>query len=176
MLKDIPHACKQLHQASVSECKANHYIGRTQAPCPHIDQPQNERCQGKSAQSQGRRVGDATVLDLFVQTWLEFTAKGRQALVAIGSIDMSQRTVAEASGSFGCLVFLVGHVPVHSTATICFFVVIVRAIAGEFGVGMGGHCDGEEVFERPRAVEVEVGEPGGRNSWGSIGTTGGSIK
>ena len=70
---------------------------------------------------------------------------------------MSERTVAEAGGSFGCLVFLVGHFPVHSTIAICFFVVIVRAVAGELGVGMSGHCAGEEIFERPRTVEVDVG-------------------
>ena len=146
-----------MDQASVSKGQSDDYIGSTQAPCAHVDQAQDESGQGESAEAQGRRVGDATVLDLLVETGLELSSEGRQALSAGGRVDMSERTVAEVSGGFGGLMFLVGHFAVQWAVAVGFFVEVVGAIAGEFGVGLGGHCDGEEIFKRPRAVEVEVG-------------------
>lgn len=170
-MKNIPHASKQLHQASVSKGQTDHQIGRTQPPRPHVDQAQDEGGQGESAQAQRRRIGNATVFDLLVETGLEFSSKGRQALFTTGSVDMGKRTVAEASSSFGGLVLLVGHFTVHTAVAVGFFVVAIGAVAGEFGVGVGGHCDGEEIFKRPRAVEVEVRCVGGRNCLVSRETT-----
>ena len=167
---NVPHACKQLYQASVSKRKTDHYIRSTQPPRAHVDQAQDEGGQGESAQAQGRRVGDAAVLDLLVKTGLEFSSKGGQALFATGSVDMSERTVAEASGGCGCLMFLLGHLTVHCAVAVGFLVVVVGGIASEVGVWLGGHCGGEEIFERPRTVEVEVGSGGGRNRcWVSVG-------
>ena len=62
-MMDEPHASKQLYQASVSKRKTDHQIGSSQAPCPHVDQAQDEGGQGEGGQAQGRGVGDATVLD-----------------------------------------------------------------------------------------------------------------
>lgn len=162
-MKNIPHASKQLHQASVSKGKTDNQIGSAQPPGPHVNQAQDEGGQGESGQAQGRRVGETTVLDLLVETRLELSSKGRQALFATGGVDMSERTVAEASGSFGGLVFIVGHLAVHTAVPIGFFVVAFGSVAGEVGVGVGSHCDGEEIFERPRAMEVEIWWVGGRN-------------
>ena len=94
---------------------------------------------------------------------MELSSKGRQALSAIGSVDVRERTVAEASGSFGGLMFLVGHLAIHTAAAVGLFVVAVGGVAGEVGVGVSGHGDGEEIFERPGAVEVEVRSVGGFN-------------
>ena len=167
--RNVPHACEQLYQASVSKRKTDHYIRSTQPPRAHVDQAQDEGGQGESAQAQGRRIGDAAVLDLLVQTGLEFPSKGRQALFATVGVDMSERTVAEASGGCGCLMFLVGHLTVHSAGAVGFFVVAVGGIASEGGVWLCSHCGGEEIFERPRTVEVEVGSGGGRNGWVWLG-------
>ncbi len=161
--EDIPHAREQLHQASVSKRNTDDQIGSTQPPCSHVDQAQDEGGQGESRQAQGRRVGDTTVLDLLVETGLKFSSEGRQTLFAIGSIDMSERTVAEASGSFGGLMFLVGHLAIHAVVAVGFFVEVVGGVAGEIGIGVGGHGDGEEIFERPRGMEVAVGLAGGLN-------------
>lgn len=96
---------------------------------------------------------------------MELSSEGRQAFFPTGSVDMSERTVAEASGGFGRLVFLVGHFTVQTAVAVAvgFFVVVVGCVTGKLGVGMSGHCDGEEIFERPRTVEVEVGSAGGLN-------------
>lgn len=162
-MHDVPHSSEQLYQASVAKGQADYQTGRTQTPCSHVDQAQDEGCQGEGAQAQGRWVGDTTVLDLLVETGLEFSSEGRQALFTTGRVDMSERTVAEASGSFGGLVFLVGHFTVHAAGAVGFFVVVVGGVASEFGVGLGGHCDGEEIFKRPRGVEMEVRLVGGLN-------------
>ena len=154
--KNIPHASQQLHQASISKGQTDHEVGSAQPPCSHVDQTQDEGSQGESAQAQGRRVGNIAVLDLLVETRLELTSEGRQALFATGGVDMSERTVAEASGGFGGLVFVVGHSTVGRAVPVGFFVKGLGGVAGEVGVGIGGHCDGEEIFKRPRAVEVEV--------------------
>lgn len=170
--ENIPHACKQLYQASVSKCKTNHYVGRTQTSRTHVDQAQDERGQGESAQAQRRRVGETTVFDLLVKARLELSSKGRQALFATARVDVGKRTVAEASGSFGGLMFLVGHLSVGTTAAVGLFVVSVGAVACEGSVGLSGHCDGEEIFEGARSVEVDVGLAGGRNRLSSMEMTG----
>ena len=78
---------------------------------------------------------------------------------------MSQRTVAEASGGFGGLMFFMGHFARECAAVaIGLFVVVGRGIAGEVGVGLSCHCDGEEIFKRPGIMEVEEWPAGGRNS------------
>ena len=76
---------------------------------------------------------------------------------------MSERTVAEAGGSFGGLMLFVGHFTVHAAVAVGFFVVVVGSVAGEFGIGVGGHGDGKEIFKRPRRVEVSVRSVGGLN-------------
>lgn len=152
-----------MHQASVSKSDPDHEIGSTQPPGAHIDQAQDEGGQGESGQAQGGRVGDTTVLDLLVETRLELSSEGRQALFAAGSVDMSERTVAEASGSFGGLMFIVGHFTVHAAVAVGFFIVVFGGVAGEFGVGVSSHCDGEEIFKRPRGMEVKVRSVGGLN-------------
>ena len=158
--KNIPHASKQLHQASVSKSNTDDEIGGSQAPGTHIDQAQDKGSQGESGEAQGRRVGDSAVLDLLVETRLELTTEGRQALFAIGSVDMSERPIAESSGSFGSLMLFVGHLAVDAAVAIGFFVVAFGGVACEFGV-RGGHGDGEEIFKRPRGVEVKVWLVGG---------------
>lgn len=103
---------------------------------------------------------------------MELSSKGRQTLFTTARVDMGERTVAEASGSFGGLVFLVGHLSVDATAAICLLAEVVGAVAGEGGVGVSGHCDGEEIFEGPRSVEVDVGLAGRRNRLSSVEMTG----
>lgn len=166
-MKDIPHAGQQLHQAPVSKGKTDDQIGSTQAPGPHVDQAQDEGGQGEGAQAEGRGIGDTAVLDLPVETRLELSSEGGQALFATGSVDMSERTVAEASGSFGGLMFLVGHLAIQSAAAVGFLVVAVGGVSGEVGVGVGGHCDGKKIFKRPRAMKMQVGSVGGINSLAS---------
>ena len=160
-----------MHQASVSKSNTDDEIGGSQPSGTHIDQAQDEGGQGESGEAQRRRVGDSTVLDLLVETRLEFTAEGRQALFAIGAVDVSERPVAEASGSFGGLMFLVGHLAVDASFAIRFFVVALGGVAGEFGVG-GGHGDGEEIFKRPRGVEVKIRLVGGLNCLDLLGLRG----
>lgn len=160
--KNIPHASKQLHQSSVSKSNTDDEIRSSQTPGTHVDQAQDEGGQGESGEAQGRRIGESAILDLLVETRLELTTEGRQALFATGSVDMSKRPIAEASGSFGGLMLLVGHLAVDAAVAIGFFVVAVGAVAGEFGVG-GGHGDGEEIFKRPTGVEVKVWLVGGLN-------------
>ena len=58
---------------------------------------------------------------------------------------------------------LMGHLAIHGAAAVGLFVVAVGGVAGEVGVGVSGHGDGEEIFERPGAVEVEVRTIGGLN-------------
>lgn len=157
-----------MHQASISKGNTDDEIGGSQPSCAHVDQAQDEGGQGESAEAQGRGIGDATVLDLLVETRLELTAEGRQALFTTAGVDMSERAVAEASGSFGGLMFLVGHVAVHPAVAVGFFVVIVGGVASESGIGLGGHCDGEEIFKRPRGVEVKVRSVGGLNRLASV--------
>lgn len=151
-----------MHQASVSKSNTDDEIRGSQSPGTHVDQAQDEGGQGESGEAQGRRVGDSAILDLLVETRLELTAEGRQALFAIGGVDMSERPIAEASGSFGGLMLLVGHLAVDAAIAIGFFVVAFGGVASKFGVG-GGHGDGEEIFKRPRGVEVKVRLVGGLN-------------
>ena len=164
-MDDVPHSREQLHQASVAKGKADYQTGRSQTPCSHVDQAQDKGCQGEGAQAQGRWVGNTAILDLLVGTRLELSSEGRQARFTTGGVDMSERTVAEASGSFGGLVFVMGHFTVHAAVAVGFFVVVVGSVASEFSVGLRGHCDGEEIFESPRGVEMEVRLVGGLNRW-----------
>lgn len=173
--KNIPHASKQLHQASVCKGYTNHNVRGSQPPGAHVDQAQDEGGQGESAEAQGGGIGDSTVLYLLVETRLELTAESRQALFAVGGVDMSERPVAEASGSFGGLMFLVGHLAVHTGVAIGFFVVAVGSVTGEFGIGLCSHGDGEEIFKRPRGVEVKVRSIGGLNRLVLSGFKGGAI-
>ena len=77
----LPHACQKLNQSTIAESDAHHQIGLAQPTCAHIDQTQHKCCQCESAQTQGSGIGNFAVLDLLVQTRLEFTSKGREAIV-----------------------------------------------------------------------------------------------
>jgi len=159
----IPHASQQLDQAAVSEGNAHDQVGCTQPSGAHVDQAQHEGGQGESRQAQGSRIGDATVLDLLVETRLKLTAEGRQALVATGGIDMGERTIAETSSGFGRLVLFVGHFTMGAGA-VRLFVVVLRRVAGVVGIGHGGHCGGEESREGLGGLKVGVGSQGGRGN------------
>ena len=135
----LPHASQQLYQSTVAKSYTDHQIRCTQPPCPHIDQAQDEGGQGESAQPEGCWVGNVAVLDLFVETGLEFTSEGRQTLIAAGGVHMSKRPIAETGGGFGGLVFLVGHLTLHA-GTVGLFVVVALGIARMVDVGSGGHC------------------------------------
>ncbi len=146
----LPHASKQLYQSTIAKSNADHEVRRTQASCPHIDQAQDEGGQRESAQTQWCGIGNAAVLDLFVETRLEFTTEGRQTLVAAGGILMSKRSITETGSGFGGLVFLVGHFTLHA-GTVGLFVVVALGIAGMVDVGGGGHC----VYREGREVDCK---------------------
>lgn len=151
----LPHASKQLYQSTIAKSNTNHEIRCTQPSCPHIDQAQDEGSQGESAQTEGRWVGYVAVLDLFVETRLEFTPEGRQTLAVAGGILMSEGPITETGSGFGGLVFLVGHFTLHA-GTVGLFVVSAWGIARMVDVGSGGHCvlsgEGSEVeCERTQA-------------------------
>ena len=109
-IKHSPHASQQLDQSTVSKSNAHHEIRRTEISRTHVDQTQDESGQRKSAQAQGRRVGNLAVLDLSVGTRLEFSSKGRKTFITAGSIDMSQRPVAKPRCGFCGVMLLGGHV------------------------------------------------------------------
>ena len=144
----LPHASKQLYQSTIAESNTDHQIGCTQPSCPHIDQAQDEGGQGESAQTEGCWVGNVAVLDLFVETRLEFTSEGRQTLTAAGGILVSKGPITETGGGFGGLMFFVCHLTLHA-GTVGLFVVITWGIARMVDVGSGGHCvlsgEGREV-------------------------------
>lgn len=135
----LPHASQQLYQSTIAKGNTHHQIRGTQPSCPHIDQAQDEGGQGESAQTQWCWVGNVAVLDLFVETRLEFTSEGRQTFAAAGSILMSKRPIAETGSGFGGLVFLVGHFTLHA-GTVGLFAIFARGIASMLDVGSGGHC------------------------------------
>lgn len=134
----LPHASKQLYQSTIAKSNTDHQIRCTQPSCSHIDQAQDEGGQGESAQTEGCWVGNVAVLDLFVETRLEFTTEGRQTLAAADGILMSQGPVTETGSGFGGLVFLVGHFTLHA-GTVGLFVIIAWGIARMVDVGSGGH-------------------------------------
>ena len=124
-----------MDQASVSERDTHHEVGRTQPSRAHVDQTQHKSRQGKRGQTERRRIGDVSALDLLVETRLELSSKGRQTLSVAAGVDVSQRAIAEAGGSFGCLVLLRAHLAIYASA-IGFFVVITRAVARVLGIGV----------------------------------------
>lgn len=75
-----PHACQKLHQPTIPKSDPDDQIGRAQPTCTHVNQTQYEGRQGESAQTQRCRIGNSAVLNLLVQTGLEFTSKGREAI------------------------------------------------------------------------------------------------
>ncbi len=135
----LPHASKQLYQSTIAKSNTNHQIRCTQPSCPHIDQAQDEGGQGESAQTEWCWVGNVAVLDLFVETGLEFTSEGRQTLIAAAGILMSEGPITETGSGFGGLVFLVGHFTLHA-GTVGLFVVFAWGIASVVDVGSGSHC------------------------------------
>ncbi len=155
---DVPHASKQLHQPSIAKGESDHQTRRSQASRPHVDQAQHKGRQSESAQTEWCRVGYVTVLDLLVETRLELSSEGGQTVAAAAGVDVGEGPVAEAGGGPGGLVLLVGHLASHAGAgAVGLFVVGLGAVAGELGVGVGGHCEGEEVGEGGVCFEVEVG-------------------
>ena len=154
--EDIPHASKQLHQSTVPKRNAYDQIRRAQSSRPHVDQTQYECRQGESRQAQWSGIGDLAVLHLAIQTRLEFTSESWETLLAAAGVDVCERTITEASGGFGGLVFFMGHFASH--ATVGFLVVVARRVAGMLSVGVGRHGEGEEVLKG--LGSFEVGEAG----------------
>jgi len=142
---NLPHARKQLNQATIPKGDSHHDIRLRNPPRPHIDQTQHKRREGKSTQSQRRRVRKLTVLDLTVSTRLELSAKGWQARGAIG-LGVSEGAIAETGGCLGGLVLLVGHFALDTvvahvgTGAVLFVEPIGTAIVdGILEVRAGGH-------------------------------------
>ena len=160
-MKCVPHARKELYQPSIAKGNTDHQVRGAQVSRSHVDQTQDERRQSESAEAKRGWVGDLAVLDLLVHTGLELSSKSRQVRFADGGgVDMRKRTVAETSGSFGGLVLLVGHFPIHGTAVamaIQLFIVVAEGIASVLRVRLGGHCDVDESFEGLESLDVGVG-------------------
>ena len=68
---------------------------------------------------------------------------------------MGERTIAEASSSFGCLVFFMRHFAVHTARAIGLFVKVLR---------LSGHGDVNESFKRLGSLEMCVRPTGKSNS------------
>ena len=138
---NIPHAGQQLHQTAISKCNAHDKIRRCQTSRAHIDQAQHECGQGESGQTERSGIGETPVLDLLIETRLKLSSKSGETLSTTGGGDMGERTVTEASGGFGSLMFFMRHFSM-GTGTVELFVVVLRRIAGMLGVGHGRHGEG----------------------------------
>lgn len=161
---DVPHASKQLHQTSVSKGDTYHQAWRAQTSRTHIDQTQDEGGQGEGGQAEGCRIGDSAILDLLVCTGLKFSSEGWQTLIPASSVDVSERTIAKASGGFGGLVFVVGHVTLGAVVAIALLIEFAP-VAGELGIRGGGHCCCQESFDGLGGLEVYIGVGGWSNSF-----------
>lgn len=132
----VPHAGQQLHQPPIAERNTDDQTRRGQASRAHVDQAQDEGGQGEGAETQRRRVGDASVFDLLVETRLELSSKGGEALFASRrGVDVSEGTEAKAGGRFGGLVLFMCHFTLHACAVGLFAVGVPRV----GGVGFHGH-------------------------------------
>ena len=140
--KDLPHAGKQLHQPTIPKRNRHHNVRLRDVPRAHVDQTQHKCRERKGAQSQWCRVGNLPVLYLAVQTGLELSSESWKTSGSTGG-SVSERTVAEAGGGFGGLVFLVGHFALNTVVAglVVLFVEAVDALPGVFGVRHGRHCE-----------------------------------
>lgn len=141
----LPHARKQLHQATIAKGDRHHDIRLRNPPRAHVDQTQHKGRQGKRTESQRRRIGNLPVLDLTVRARLELSSKGRQARGAVG-LGVSKRAIAEPGGGLGGLVLLVGHFALNpmvapvGTGAVLFIEPMGTAIVdGILEVRAGGH-------------------------------------
>ena len=145
---NVPHARKQLNQTSIPKRQPDDDIRLRQSPCPNIDKTEHERRQRKSAQAQRRRVRKLSLRNALICTRLELSSKGGETSRLAG-VDVRERSVAKARGSFGCFVLFVRHLAVCSVgvvggkiiggirAAIVLFVGSVDVLAVELG---GSHC------------------------------------
>ena len=133
----VPHASKQLHQSTVAKGDTHNQVWRAQAACTHVDQTEDEGSEGESAEAEGSRIGDTTILDLLVETRLEFTTEGRQTIAIAGGGLVSEWAIAEAGGGFGSLMLFMGHLALH--AAVGLFVVVGGRVASVLGVGVSRH-------------------------------------
>lgn len=108
-IKYVPHASKQLHKPTISKSDTDDKVGLGQTTSSHIDQTKDEGSQGESAQAKRCRIGKFAALDLSVQTRLELSSKSRKTLLATACVDMSERTITEARGSFCGVMLFVRH-------------------------------------------------------------------
>ena len=171
MSRYVPHAGEQLHQATIAKGNTHHKIWRRNAPRSQVDQTQHECRQGEGAQTQRRRVGKLSPLDGLVCTGLELTTESREA--RLFGVDVCERAIAKASGGFGSLMLLVGHlagdvvmivVTVGSVVAgagggVVFFVVIIVKMAGI--VLLGGSYSGHFCRMKGRRDERSYGETSG---------------
>ncbi|KAG5296418.1 hypothetical protein I7I50_09543 [Histoplasma capsulatum G186AR] len=128
-LSHSPHAREQLHEAAIPVRRRNHQIGRGYPARLHVDQTEDEGGEGESRQTQRRRVGELALLDGAVQTGLELTPEGGEALAGRG--DLGEGAVPEAGSGLGDLALLVGHGAGRRVA--------VGSAVGEVFVGWFGH-------------------------------------
>ena len=105
---NVPHAGKQLDQAPVAKGRTDDDVDCADISGSHVDQAQDEGGQGEGAESQRSGIGNLAVFDGAIGPGLELTTKGGQK-TGFGGVDVSQRTIAKASGRFGRLVLFVGH-------------------------------------------------------------------
>lgn len=176
----VPHAGEQLHQSTIPKGNTHHDIRRCNAPRAQIDQTQHECRQCKGAQPQRCRVGELSPLDGPVCTGLELTTESGQARLL--GVDVCERTISEASGGFGSLVLVMGHlagdvvmivVAVDSVVAgarggVVLFVVIVVEMAGIvlLSGAYGGHyCGmkgGKELRRSERGRGDDIGNVAGQ--------------
>ena len=105
---NAPHASKQLDKTAVAVSRRNDNVGHGNTASLKVDEGQEERGQGESAETKWRGVGELAVADISEQTRLEFTTKGRVSTSFGGN--MGQRTVAKCGCPLRSLVLLVRHV------------------------------------------------------------------
>jgi hypothetical protein len=92
----------------------------------HVDGAQDESGEGESAQAQRSGIAELATLDGLVQTGLELTTEGGEG--CFGSVDVGERSVAEARGGASYMVLFGGHLGLHGSA-----------IATVLGRGSGTH-------------------------------------
>src|SRR6266480_2055615 len=71
----LPHACTQLNETTISESKTNNNVWLPKVANTHVDERQDESCQGESAQAERSGVGEFTLCGWLVKTWLELTTE-----------------------------------------------------------------------------------------------------
>jgi len=113
---NIPHASKQLDQTTIGESGTNDHVGLSDVLSAHVDSAQHESGEGESAQAERSRVTELAALNGLVQTGLELTTEGRET--GLVGVDLSQRAIAEASGSPCSGVLLSRHLGLDDVAVV----------------------------------------------------------